>query len=496
MIISSSLGMIISPRIGMIISPSLGMIISPSLGIRGGAGNRDTQRVARCREERHGDSKAMETAKPMKRWERSPRWGWRGAIALVLAGVVLVLASLGDVLPGRSGVSAGWLVANSAIAPAEAIDAPPNSGPTLPELQRQKQEIDRARQRLEHQRQELQQKAASTAQEAEGLAQDLGSTEQQFQRNQDRIAAVTDRLDALERELALADQRYQRQRMAAIARLRFLQRQSPSWGLAVLLQSESINQFLDRRQQLKRVYEADRLTLAGLEEAALLLGSKQREIREQQRKLAAVARSLNADAAELRIAAAQTHQKLAGLQENHQALIDAQEQLAADSEAIGNLIQKRIAAQQAQAARDRLARLRAANAKARTWQGTGEMYLPVDGLITSGFGWRHHPILQTGRFHNGLDVAAPTGTTIRAAHSGAVIFAGWFGGYGNAVILDRGDGITTLYAHASELYVGEGQVVGAGEAIAAVGSTGLSTGPHLHFEVRLSGTPTDPLDFL
>jgi murein DD-endopeptidase MepM/ murein hydrolase activator NlpD len=124
------------------------------------------------------------------------------------------------------------------------------------------------------------------------------------------------------------------------------------------------------------------------------------------------------------------------------------------------------------------------------------MVYPCAGEITSGFGWRTHPILGYQRFHAGVDFGADYGTVIYAADSGTVIFAGWYGGYGNAVIIDHGGGITTLYGHSSELYVAEGQTVQRGQAIAAVGSTGLSTGPHLHFEVRENGEPVDPMAYL
>lgn len=88
------------------------------------------------------------------------------------------------------------------------------------------------------------------------------------------------------------------------------------------------------------------------------------------------------------------------------------------------------------------------------------------------------------------------GSPIQAAETGIVLFAGWYGGYGNAVILDHGGGITTLYGHASRLYVGEGETVKKGDAIAAIGTTGLSTGPHLHFEVRQDGEPVNPMNYL
>jgi murein DD-endopeptidase MepM/ murein hydrolase activator NlpD len=124
------------------------------------------------------------------------------------------------------------------------------------------------------------------------------------------------------------------------------------------------------------------------------------------------------------------------------------------------------------------------------------MLFPSLGEITSVFGWRTHPILGYERFHAGLDIGADYGTLIHAADSGTVILAGWYGGYGNTVIIDHGGGITSLYAHASELYVHEGQTLQRGQAIAAVGSSGLSTGPHLHFEVRENGEPTDPMNYL
>jgi murein DD-endopeptidase MepM/ murein hydrolase activator NlpD len=107
-----------------------------------------------------------------------------------------------------------------------------------------------------------------------------------------------------------------------------------------------------------------------------------------------------------------------------------------------------------------------------------------------------HPILGYEKFHGGMDFGAEEGSMIRAAYTGTVIMADWYGGYGNTVILDHGNGITTLYGHTEGVYVTEGQVVEKGEPIALVGSTGLSTGPHLHFEVRQDGEPTDPVAYL
>ncbi|HEY6102434.1 MAG TPA: peptidoglycan DD-metalloendopeptidase family protein [bacterium] len=117
---------------------------------------------------------------------------------------------------------------------------------------------------------------------------------------------------------------------------------------------------------------------------------------------------------------------------------------------------------------------------------------PARGGITSGFGFRRHPIFGIRRMHTGVDIGAPRGAPVEAAAAGRVIYTGWFGGYGKIVIIDHGGGVSTLYAHLSQILTEEGRNVEKGEVIARVGSTGYSTGPHLHFEVRLNGRPIDP----
>lgn len=121
---------------------------------------------------------------------------------------------------------------------------------------------------------------------------------------------------------------------------------------------------------------------------------------------------------------------------------------------------------------------------------------PVNGSITSGYGWRVHPISGVTSFHDGLDIAAGTGTPIGAAAAGTVDFAGWLGGYGRLVVIDHGDGIETRYGHLSGFNVAEGNWVSAGDTVGFVGQSGDATGPHVHFEIRKSGRTVNPGDYL
>lgn len=121
---------------------------------------------------------------------------------------------------------------------------------------------------------------------------------------------------------------------------------------------------------------------------------------------------------------------------------------------------------------------------------------PCEGVLTSNFRYRINPVTGKRAFHAGIDIGAPLYTKIYAPNDGTVVFSGWRGGYGNIVILDHGQGVTTRYAHASKLLVKVGQQVKKGDKIALMGSTGQSTGSHLHYEIRVDGVAVDPLKYL
>jgi murein DD-endopeptidase MepM/ murein hydrolase activator NlpD len=352
-------------------------------------------------------------------------------------------------------------------------------------LRQMQQQIDQQRSNLSKERDRLSIIEQVAKGNISGIQLQIQATDTAYKDYEFQIQLANRHLKELQVDLAQAEQTYSQKQAATIARLRFLQRQQlTGFGWDVLLKSQNLNELLDRRRQVKLVYQADQQILTSLNAEAERINQQKTAIELQKNQIALLTQQLLAQKAQFQAQVAAQQQLIARLNTDKQALEAAQEQLAMDSKSIGILIQKQVAA---------------AN-KARFPNtgvfGTGQLIYPNDGEITSGFGLRIHPILGSSRFHAGIDFGADYGSMIRAADSGIVIFAGWYGGYGYAVVIDHGNGIATLYGHSSKLYVAEGQAVKRGDAIAAVGSTGLSTGPHLHFEVRKEGEPVDPMAYL
>jgi len=352
-------------------------------------------------------------------------------------------------------------------------------------LRQMQQQIDQHRSNLSKERDRLSIIEQAAKGNITGIQLQIQATDTAYKDYEFQIQLANKHLKELQVDLAQAERTYSQKQAATIARLRFLQRQQlTGFGWDVLLKSQNLNELLDRRRQVKLVYQADQQILTSLNAEAERINQQKTEIELQKNQIALLTQQLLAQKAQFQGQLAAQQQLIARLNTDKQALEAAQEQLAMDSKSIAILIQKQVAA---------------AN-KARFPNtgvfGTGQLIYPNDGEITSGFGLRIHPILGSSRFHAGIDFGADYGSMIRAADSGIVIFAGWYGGYGYAVVIDHGNGIATLYGHTSKLYVAEGQAVKRGEAIAAVGSTGLSTGPHLHFEVRKDGEPVDPMAYL
>ncbi|MEM6599501.1 MAG: peptidoglycan DD-metalloendopeptidase family protein [Cyanobacteria bacterium P01_C01_bin.69] len=361
---------------------------------------------------------------------------------------------------------------------------------SLEDLQQQRDQLDEQIEVYNETDQRFRKAEEQTNQNLRDLSKTIQSTDSWITNTEYQLAEAERRLSQLEADFELNQQDYERARTAVVGRLQFMQRQQNSQGWALLLQSETLNDFLDRRYRLKQVYQADRATLFALDEKSAELVAQQQGVEEQKNAIALLRQQLLVSRDQYTNQMQQQSTLVTRLQQNRGALAAAIDQLDQESDEITSLILERIAV--ADAADAEIAReeaLRAASA-------SGKMVYPSSGPITSNFGSRFHPVLGYNRFHAGTDFGAPSGSPIRASETGVVIFSGWYGGYGNTVILDHGGGLTTLYAHASRLYVTEGKTVRKGDTIAAIGTTGLSTGPHLHFEVRRSGEPVDPLAFL
>jgi murein DD-endopeptidase MepM/ murein hydrolase activator NlpD len=351
----------------------------------------------------------------------------------------------------------------------------------IDQLQQQQKSIEQQRSTVNEQRDRLQTQERSAQTKLGGIQTRLHATTAQIATNEKKLKDASQRLNKLQANLAIAESDYQSRQFATVARLKFLQRQQGIKGWAILLQSQSLNEFLDRRYQLQRVYASDRKTLAGLKVQSEKIEKQRRSVSKQKNEIVLITQELHAQKSEFQAQATVQKANITRLKQDKGALEAAEDQLSRDSENIAALIQTRLAEQ--------------AQKSGVAVQSTGLMGYPTNGPITSPFGDRMHPILGYVRFHAGLDFGADYGSPIFAANSGTVILAGWYSGYGQAVIIDHGGGITTLYGHTSDLYVSEGQTVKRGEPIATIGSSGFSTGPHLHFEVRANGEPVNPINY-
>lgn len=365
-----------------------------------------------------------------------------------------------------------------------------SSAPSLEHLREQRDQLDEQRKIYDETDERYQRAEDQATQNLRDLSKTIQSTDSWITNTEYQLAQAERRLGQLEADLEKNKEDYETARTAVVGRLQFMQRQQSAQGWALLLQSQNLNDFLDRRYRLKRVYESDRETLVELDSHSEEIVAQQAGIEQQRNSIGLLRQQLLLSRDQYTAQVQQQVGLMARLQENRGALTAAIDQLDEDSEDITALILEKVSASEASdASAIREEALRAA-------RSSGKMLRPSYGPITSNFGSRYHPVLGYSRFHAGTDFGASHGSPIQAAETGIVIFSGWYGGYGNTVILEHGDGVTTLYAHASRLNVSEGQAVRKGDTIAAIGTTGLSTGPHLHFEVRRSGEPVDPLGFI
>lgn len=265
--------------------------------------------------------------------------------------------------------------------------------------------------------------------------------------------------------------------------------------LEVILGANSFSDFANRVELLKRVIRSDYNLILEIQKQKAAIEAKKAQLEEDKRQLDALAAEAEKTRQEIAKKKAEQQKVLDAAKSNKAAAAQMEQDLNAQLASVRNLIQQRLAA--AEAARQAASDDEGGGGSDDNYvQGTGAMGWPCSGPITSPFGYRTHPIFGTTIFHAGIDIGVDYGTPIHAADSGVVVYSGWISGYGNAVIIDHGGGISTLYGHNQSLAVSEGQSVSKGSVIAYAGSTGNSTGPHCHFEVDVNGSPVNPMGYL
>jgi murein DD-endopeptidase MepM/ murein hydrolase activator NlpD len=354
----------------------------------------------------------------------------------------------------------------------------PVQAQSIQDLQNYQQQVESQRELIQKQQAQINAIAKPAEDRLTLLRKNVKATDAEIQKNQQKLNQSSKTLITLQSKLDTLSQALEQQRAATKVRLQYLQKQQTSQWWAVLLSSKDLSQFLDRRHQLSLIYKSDRSLLANLKQNNDQVNTQAQNVINTQNQVILLNQQLAQQKQNFEAQATAQAQVVTRLKSDRLALEAAETRLAQDSVQIRNII------------------------LAKTFTpdsiipGTGQMMYPVVAPITSPFGYRTHPILGYQKFHSGMDFGADYGTIIYAADSGNVVFAGWYGGYGNAVIIEHGNGISSLYAHTTEVYVNEGQAIQKGQPIAAVGSTGFSTGPHLHFEVRINGEPVDPAQYL
>lgn len=400
-------------------------------------------------------------------------WGWGRTAARRAAALLAALA-----------VAAAALA--SFLTPAAA-----QSQEEIDRMRRQIQQFQQQLERLQNQQNQTRQRINQLRNQGRQLESELARLDRERNEIEDRIAATKARLEEAERRLQEAQQALKEaeERLAhrndlLARRVRAIAERGMVGYLEVLLSAQDFADFLSRFYMLRTIIDQDvtllELARADREQVAELKA----RIEQEREQIVLLHTYLVEQKQEKEVIIARHQEMLDQVQSDYAAALALEEALERESQVIERELQ-RVQAELAQMLGDDPPFF-------TVW--------PVDRTgyyrLSSNFGMRWHPILRVNRMHSGVDFAKPAGSNIYAVASGVVVFAGVRNGYGNTVIIAHGPTLATLYAHAERILVSNGQQVQAGQVIAKVGSTGLATGPHLHFEVRKNGTPVDPMKYL
>ena len=312
-----------------------------------------------------------------------------------------------------------------------------------------------------------------------------------------RVAVEND-ITLNERQLAEAQKRLEGRESVFYKRVRDIYINGRLSYLDVVIGSKDFSDFANRLEVLKRIIDSDITLINEIKKERADIEAHKQKLEADRAKLVELEKSALAKQAEIEQKKAERNVVLQKAQNDRATAMQAIEELNASSAQVSAMLKERQAARAAAAAAAAAAAQSSGGQGASdNWvQGTGQLGWPVSGEITSPYCYRVHPIWGTTIYHSGIDIGVDEGTPVHAADGGVVVWSGWMGGYGYAVVIDHGNGLSTLYGHNSELAVDEGQSVAKGQVISYAGSTGNSTGPHVHFEVRVNGDPVDPMGYL
>lgn len=340
--------------------------------------------------------------------------------------------------------------------------------------------LSQIRNNIKNKQQELNESKAkekSLGDQVNSLEQQINSKQSDIDELEASISEAQAKLETLEEELAAAEEKVNTQNENLNARLRNMYKNGSVGFIDVLMDSGSFSEFLNNLSLVEKVYTSDQDVLEELQKAYDEIDAKKKEIETLQ--------------AELSESKATMEEQKSSLEADKASVEKKKSEIAADSAETQRELDKLEA--DAQALTSSIRNSGSSSSSSKYNGGIMAWPVPSCHTVSSGYGGRIHPTTGKYKFHGGLDIPGSYGSAIVAANSGKVIWAGNRGdSYGNYVIIDHGGGVSTLYGHSSKVLVRTGQSVSRGQRIANVGSTGRSTGPHCHFEVRINGSRVNP----
>lgn len=347
--------------------------------------------------------------------------------------------------------------------------------------QQQLDDAEKKTQQAKTDMQKAEEKRLAAVAEYNALDEQINQTEQEINILETQIEQTKEDIIAKEEELKQAEIEYAEYQELFLKRARIMYENSAIDYIEILFGAEDFSDFLSKMEMISQLMKYDRDIIDKMEKTKQRILDTKKELEENLKR---------------------QEESVAGLEERRLSLDDALNkkqqminELQKDTEKYKAIYE---AAEEAEAALIRQHRNALSYSSNPVKYTGGKFTWPVPGSqrITSYYGWRIHPVYKTKKFHTGIDIGAGYGLDIVAAADGVVTLATTNGGYGKCIIINHGSGITSLYGHCSTLLVSVGDKVTRGEVIAKVGSTGVSTGPHLHFEVRQNSSTTDPLGYL